>query len=521
MKQLTRKRLGLIVAACVATILASATGSAHAQAFNLESLLMPGPVIAQHADIEQSCSNCHAGAGAGAESQDVLCGACHTEVLADRNEGHGFHGRDGTAARESCADCHEEHEGRDAMAVQFDPATFDHGLADFALRGAHASLECSGCHVQDSAYRETSNQCVGCHENDDAHMGALGETCSNCHDADGWSEVRFDHRATGFPLVGAHTTAECSSCHESQSFEGASSSCIACHASDDVHATRFGADCGQCHSFTAWTLSAFDHSGESNFPLLGAHNALSCESCHTTDLTTALPRDCQGCHADDDAHGGSLGQNCASCHVVSSWGNSSFDHSTVTTFELLGSHAALACTQCHSSNVTTALPTDCLGCHAPDPHAGQLGEDCADCHAQVSWTEDLLFDHGLSAFPLIGAHATLDCATCHATPAFHDAAQACVDCHVQDDVHASNFGADCANCHNPVAWQRWTFDHALVAKFQLTGAHTDLACATCHNQPLEAMAASTATCATCHRHDDPHNGTFGTACGACHTTEEF
>jgi hypothetical protein len=268
-------------------------------------------------------------------------------------------------------------------------------------------------------------------------------------------------------------------------------------------------------------MPSFDHAGVSRFPLLGAHGELGCTACHTNDLTTALPSSCEGCHANDDPHRGNFGGDCASCHTVTNWNAASFDHFTATAFELLGSHASLSCIQCHTDSAATALPTSCLGCHESDPHAGQLGETCADCHGQASWTGDVLFDHGLSSFPLIGAHAALECTACHSTLAFHDAAQACVDCHIDDDVHAANFGEDCAGCHNPVGWRNTNFDHAVVADFPLTGAHAALDCASCHRQPLEAMAVTASTCASCHRHDDAHNGAFGTGCGQCHSTEEF
>jgi len=112
-------------------------------------------------------------------------------------------------------------------------------------------------------------------------------------------------------------------------------------------------------------------------------------------------------------HQGSLGDDCASCHTPNQWSQTGFDHLSNTGFGLLGAHAQAECTDCHAATATAALPTDCAGCHAPDPHQNQLGADCAGCHAETAWNADVLFDHGLSHFPLIGAHAEVACADCH------------------------------------------------------------------------------------------------------------
>jgi hypothetical protein len=141
----------------------------------------------------------------------------------------------------------------------------------------------------------------------------------------------------------------------------------------------------------------------------------------------------------------------------------------------------------------------------------------------VLWDQDVRFDHDFSRFPLLGKHRDVVCEDCHETPAFHDAAEECVDCHAEDDVHKSRLGKDCAFCHNPNDWQAWTFDHTAQTDFALDGAHAGLDCNVCHRKAVETMAAIdlATSCGSCHRKDDVHGGEFGQQCERCHTTESF
>lgn len=59
------------------------------------------------------------------------------------------------------------------------------------------------------------------------------------------------------------------------------------------------------------------------------------------------------------------------------------------------------------------------------------------------------FDHAKEThFALTGAHASLACADCHRHPPEQVKLRTdCVGCHAQDDVHAGQFGPNCARCH--------------------------------------------------------------------------
>jgi hypothetical protein len=150
-----------------------------------------------------------------------------------------------------------------------------------------------------------------------------------------------------------------------------------------------------------------------------------------------------------------------------------------------------------------------------------LGDRCEGCHVADHWTAQLWFEHDLTTFPLIGAHADVTCDQCHASAAFHDAGDSCVVCHADDDHHDGGLGKQCGDCHNPASWMSWIFDHDKQSDFALTGAHAVLVCDVCHSKSKRNTAAISDSCASCHRREDPHDGRFGDNCENCHTTSTF
>lgn len=489
-------------------------------AFTLKTLIMPGKVVEAHAAIEETCESCHEEDDS--RSQAELCLSCHVEVRTDVLAGVGFHGRNPDAKSADCYTCHDEHEGREADIVGLRVDAFAHAHTDFPLLGAHEQATCAGCHAAGTQFRDAPRQCAGCHAGDDVHAGALSSTCESCHSAAAWRLTSFDHSAS-FPLAGKHAATPCAGCHENQSFAATPKDCASCHRADDTHAGRNGAQCGSCHNAAAWPAVQFDHSALTGFALRGAHQRLSCESCHVTNVAAALPSTCEGCHRSDDPHEGGLGQKCADCHNAAQWGGTRFDHEAVAGYALTGAHADATCTSCHTAGLDAKLERACASCHADDPHRGQVGARCETCHSQVAWATPLRFDHGLVAFPLLGKHAALECSSCHTTLAFHDAGSTCTDCHAAEDAHAGAFGPACATCHTPADWRASSFDHAAETGFPLTGAHRQLTCVSCHGggNAQSLAAAGAPACGQCHRQDDPHGGRFGADCAECHSPDSF
>jgi len=488
----------------------------------VESLIMPGPVIEGHAEIESECSSCHVHFSRA--DQDTLCLDCHKAVKADTVDGTGFHGRAAAVKSGSCVVCHTDHEGREADIVNLNEAEFDHEMTDFVLAGKHRDVTCDGCHEAEKKHREAPGDCVSCHEDDDVHEGLLGASCGDCHTESDWLQIDFDHDTTDYPLLGKHQDTACDDCHEDMTYRVTPTTCYGCHAEDDAHNGLSGNKCETCHNPSSWNDSSFDHARDTDFVLDGGHSELACDDCHSEDpFSDSLKTSCVSCHLEDDEHDGHFGDKCESCHGTDDWSEPFFDHDTDTNYLLNGAHKKITCDECHIEPIfEVKLETGCNDCHADDdPHESGVGIVCSDCHNEASWQDDLFFDHDLTRFPLLGSHAEADCESCHETHVFQDAPEQCIDCHADDDKHEGRFDADCAACHNPVDWLQWHFDHNTQTDFQIIGAHVDVACDDCHRQPLPEMLKLGARCGDCHRADDIHDGEFGSDCGRCHSSGSF
>ncbi|MDX1440299.1 MAG: hypothetical protein R3284_10405, partial [Rubricoccaceae bacterium] len=184
----------------------------------------------------------------------------------------------------------------------------------------------------------------------------------------------FNHDATGFSLVGAHTSLDCSSCHTGPEFEPIwipqnQNDCYTCHEGDheNVH-PAFPTSCIDCHNTSTWAGATFDHDA-TGFSLVGAHVGLDCSACHTgPDFEPIwIPQnqnDCFTCHEEDSqqAHQG-FPTTCLDCHTVETWAGATFDHDPL--FPIYsGRHEGEwdTCQTCH------IVPGDfsvfsCLTCH--------------------------------------------------------------------------------------------------------------------------------------------------------------
>ncbi|MDE2437297.1 MAG: cytochrome C [Sphingomonadales bacterium] len=459
------------------------------------------PLTGAHQRV--GCASCHNGNDYRGVPRD--CASCH----ARKDPHHGQLGR-------ACQNCHVTTAWKSLQG-------FNHASTGFALTGAHRSATCASCHAG-QRWKGLATTCVSCHTKDDAHRGSRGTNCAQCHSTASWSGATFDHASTGFPLIGGHAAATCASCHGAgNANKHPSRSCFACHASDDTHKGQNGTDCASCHNPRSWKQTSFDHDS-TGFPLKGAHRTAACSGCHKLPPKQAKPPvTCIGCHAADDAHKGGNGTDCARCHNATGWKAVSFNHNTMTRFPLAGAHARAKCEACHTApGVKTRLAVECASCHAKDDaHAGRLGRDCARCHSSEAWKGKIRFDHDLTRFPLIGKHAGLACASCHADKTFAVKGTACQDCH-DDKHHNGTLGqpAQCRSCHNPVDWRSWSFDHDKATRFALTGKHQGLICSACHSRVGDPAKLGT-RCIDCHRRNDVHRGAFGEECQRCHLTTDF
>ena len=258
-----------------------------------------------------------------------------------------------------------------------------------------------------------------------------------------------------------------------------------------------------------------------------------CVLCHT-DIATQL-RDPTSLHG--VVMSSSENQPCYNCHPehrgsdaqLTTLDPDAFPHQatgySLEGHELAADDSPFACTDCHAENLASLDPIRCADCHRDldaaymQAHDRAFGPDCLACHDGLD-TYGAPFDHGQSAFPLLGRHALLACADCHqraqAIADLKGTPQDCFACHQADDAHDGQFGPDCAACHTAAGWEQAIFDHGQTA-FPLAGLHVEVACQDCH---LDNVYRGTPQdCFACHQADDAHDGQFGRDCAACHTTD--
>jgi hypothetical protein len=200
-------------------------------------------------------------------------------------------------------------------------------------------------------------------------------------------------------------------------------------------------------------------------------------------------------------------------------------------------HQGVTCVQCHVKPVFTNVGQRCQDCHA-DIHRRQLGANCEQCHTVRGWQVSIqqVQQHN-NRFPLTGAHAAVDCDSCHkgaANSKFQTMSTDCYSCHASEFKSASNpnhllskFSITCEQCHGTDNWLNAKFDHSAVG-FPLSGGHAvpPRQCADCHinnNYNLSSTA-----CVTCHLKDfqgttNPNHVTsnFPQTCEQCHNTTSW
>ncbi len=460
----------------------------------------------------------------------VVCRDCHKPKVKFRDapsDCFACHRKDDThkgSLGTQCADCHEESDWKKTR--------FDHGKTKFPLTGLHRDVPCKDCHT-DPKFKGAPTACVGCHKKVDEHKGRFGTKCESCHTDKDWKGIIFNHdKDTKYPLRGKHRIAKCESCHTGFLFKDKlKTACIACHKPEDEkkgHKGRFGDKCESCHTEKDWSITTFNHDRDTKYTLRGKHIQAKCESCHTGFLyKEKLTTTCVACHKTDDdkkGHKGRFGEKCESCHMEKDWKATTFNHDRDTQYRLLGRHIQARCDACHTGFLyKEKIQTVCIACHEKDDkHKGQEGRKCESCHNERSWKTDVVFDHGLSRFPLLGKHAKVECKKCHLTPAFRDAKIECVACHEKDDAHKRRLGTQCETCHNARDWKTWSFDHDRQTHFKLDGGHKGIKCIACHKRPVSTKTASLSnSCVSCHEEEDIHDGSFGKLCERCHVSSSF
>ncbi|MEY4750918.1 MAG: hypothetical protein RIQ60_3132 [Pseudomonadota bacterium] len=429
-------------------------------------------------------------------------------------------------------------------------------LAPGKLIKGHAKVEddCKSCHVKFDRQAQ-DGRCTECHKEIGAdlrdkhgwHGRLKPQACRECHTDHKGRDARivdldektFDHGQTDFLLKGKHQPVACKSCHVAgKRWAEAPQDCVSCHRKDDVHKTKLGSKCAECHNESDWKKAQFDHS-KTRFALSGKHADVKCTDCHKTPDYKDTPRTCVGCHKKDDdsakGHKGLYGDKCESCHVAKAWKPSTFNHDTDTKYKLTGKHRDAACKDCHSGNLFKVKPKEeCVACHKKDDdglkgHKGQYGEKCETCHVTKGW-KPTTFNHDTDTkYKLTGKHRDAACKDCHTGHLYKvKLKDECYACHRKDDEsetkgrkgHKGLYGEKCETCHVTKGWKPSTFNHDTDTKYTLLGKHKDAACATCHTGHLYKVKLTT-DCWSCHKKDDKHKDTLGRDCASCHTERNW
>jgi hypothetical protein len=387
---------------------------------------------------------------------------------------------------------------------------------------------------------------------DDPH-GDLTLDCDECHTPEQWVPVEkppiFRHDTTGFVLKAAHAQVPCRGCHRSLVFHQVGTACVDCH--EDAHRGELGFQCASCHTPTTWTnqREMFQVHSRSRFPLLAVHARLDCAACHGSQEPwqyATTPAECGRCHletylqtSDPNHVEAGFSQRCEDCHQVTatSWRGAVFSHPQ--SFPLVGGHARLACERCHGGGGYAGLSRACVSCHQqdylstsnPNHAASGFPTACETCHTVQAW-RPATFDHGLTRFPLTGAHTQVDCLRCHEGGRYAGTPSDCYSCHQADYAGTTNpnhqsagFPLQCEGCHTTTAWRPASFDHDGRYFPIYSGAHRGRwsDCSDCHVIPGNYAVFE---CITCHAHsrsamDREHDEVGGysydsAACYRCH-----
>ncbi|KAF0197546.1 MAG: hypothetical protein FD166_1849 [Bacteroidetes bacterium] len=505
------------------------------------------PLNGAHATISNNCAGCHNG---NYNNTPNTCVGCHLDNYNQTtNPPHAS-----AQFPTECQTCHTEN--------TWTPSTFNHDGQYFPIYSGKHNGEwatCADCHTNASNYAQFS--CIDCHEHnqadmDNEHNGIGGyaynsPACFACHPT-GDASAGFNHNTTNFPLTGAHTSVDCSSCH-ANGYAGTTTVCSDCHiaaynqsANPNHAATGIPTTCSTCHTTDpGWQPATFPiHSNY--YPLTGGHAVVAnnCAGCHNGNYNTT-PNSCSGCHTSDYTQTTNpnhtslnLSTECTTCHTTNpSWEPALFpDHNSYYVLE--GAHTSVSsCDDCHNNNYNSA-PNTCVGCHLDNynqtnnpPHASaQYPTECETCHTQSAWSPST-FDHDNQYFPIYSGEHEGEwntCSDCHTNPGDYSVFS-CFQCHSQSAMNNEHQGISgysynsdaCYNCH-PDGGSSSGFNHS-TTNFPLTGAHTSVECGLCHTN---GYAGTTTVCGDCHaaaynQTANPNHTAIGipNTCSTCHTTE--
>jgi hypothetical protein len=174
------------------------------------------------------------------------CYSCHkTDYNNTNNPNHV-----GAGFPTDCTVCH--------TTTSWAGAVFDHSKTPFPLTGAHITVACSQCHIN-NVFVGTPTDCYSCHKvdytgttNPNHTTAGFPTTCATCHTTTSWAGATFNH--TWFPTNHGGANGICATCH-TNSADYSVFTCTNCHAkaaTDQRHTNVSGyvynsVNCYACH----------------------------------------------------------------------------------------------------------------------------------------------------------------------------------------------------------------------------------------------------------------------------------
>jgi hypothetical protein len=458
----------------------------------------------------------------------VDCSVCHTgatglTTFTSWTMGTTGHSNVATAVP-LCSSCHDTLATAPASVVK-KPAT---GVgATFHL--AYPSGDCTQCHKTTATFTGWLAT--------DVHAAVTSAPCSSCHSPSG--TTFYNVSLVSFPATGhsyAASTSNCSACHSTTTFLGATSG----HDLTPTGIANAAKNCAtsSCHSSSGFGKVFTSAHIPSSTPgaVITSGGIGQCDNCHTASYTslsfnsavishapgTAYPSaaTCSGCHSGTYAATEGVKSLPATGHIPYTLGTSldcNSCHKTTTSFTgwlTTDVHTAVkagtspyTCASCHDSNKTYTAVV--IKPSAATAHISyNAGADCSVCHTGATgMTTFTSWTMGATGHTNVATAVPL-CSSCHDTAASvptsvvkkpltgvgatnHIAYTSgdCTQCHkttttftgwLTADVHAAVTAAACSSCHSPT---NATFYNVALVTFPASG---------------HSYAANTSDCGSCH-----------------------
>jgi predicted CxxxxCH...CXXCH cytochrome family protein len=532
----------------------------------------------EHLHEGVSCDRCHEGYTATTANPVLHRNAVQNVTLAGWNptqrtcssigcHGSEYWGRTGTAAKQSCNQCHgvppssgEHYEhseyscsrchGTGYSRTTTNPATHMSGTTDVPFTFYNpATRSCSSgagaCHGSESwgTPRPVTPNCNNCHGFPPPLPHPQQSACHTCHPSMQSSGVlTTDHNNGTLDISGAG----CASCH---GFPPATTRAGGIHPSD--------ANCYGCHSTTVDSSNQIVPNGTHNDGYVqvggGGVGTYGCQSCHgdparqapagaDANVKAAPPLGTRGeSEPTTRAVGAHLAHVspalgtlagpalCSECHPVPS----AMDHANGTVLIAFGGRAMLggaspayepvteSCsnTYCHGNFVggnPLNAPTWTLGageaacgtCHgAPPPAPHAANPNCGGCHQGYTLTSVNLATHVDGVVQSSSHPDGYAAVNQHGADANLQGLTGCKSCHGADLNGAS--GPSCTTCHASAGFANWATNCTFCHGSRTTGRA---------NPPQDIRNGTATTSVTVGVHENHMTSTIANvACTECHT----